>query len=501
MKNFFYLIVIVLVLSLFLVLPGNTIAQKKKSNMQELRGPYLGQKYPGLKPEIFAPGIISTDMHEGSSGFNLNSTHFVFQRIEDGKVVTYEMEQKNGQWTKATIVPFAHMMRNGDFVFAPDGKTLYFQSNTPIEGLETKGTISNIWMTKKTETSWTEPEFLDFEINTRWLDSFASATTEGTLYFFSQKPGGKGKSDLYMSEFVNGKYAEAENLGDVLNTAEHEWDPFIAPDERYLIFCSTKSEGYGSDDFYISFRKNDQSWSTPVNMGKKINTKDSENRPYVTPDGKYFFFTSTRRGNRDIYWVDAKIIDKLKQAGQQQSIEEWEKTTFLKQPPEKVMDASGIKAGMIIGEVGAGRGRFTMHLARRVGTEGKILANDIDSESLAFLKDRCLKAGITNVETILGEVDDPYFPEQALDMVFMVWTYHFFEKPITMLKKLRPTLKPGGKIVLVEPDPIRGPGGAEHGISPERMHREAEEAGFEVVRIDDFLPQDLIFVLKYRDQY
>lgn len=312
MKNLLYMTSILLVSAFLLFLPGKTFAQESISNMPVLKGPYLGQKPPGLKPEIFAPGIISTDLHEGSSGFNLNSTHFVFQRIEDNKLFTYEMERKNGQWTKPRIVPFAHMMRNGDFVFAPDGKTLYFQSNMAIEGLESEGTISNIWITKKTETSWTEPKHLSFKINTKWLDSFASATTEETLYFFSRKSEGKGKSDLYKSHFINGEYTEAQNLGDAFNTEEHEWDPFIAPDESYLIFCSTKPEGYGNDDFYISFRNKDLSWSKPVNMGEEINSKDSENRPYVTPDGKYFFFTSTKRGNRDIYWVDAIIFDKLK---------------------------------------------------------------------------------------------------------------------------------------------------------------------------------------------
>lgn len=186
--------------------------------------------------------------------------------------------------------------------------------------------------------------------------------------------------------------------------------------------------------------------------------------------------------------------------GQQQSIEDWEKQTFIKQPPEKVMDAAGIEPGMIIGEVGAGRGRFTMFLARRVGTKGKILANDIDADGLAYLDERCRRAGINNVKTVLGEIDDPHFPRGTLDMVFMVWTYHFFDQPIAMLKKLLPTLKPGGTIVLVEPDPIRGPGGEDHGISPERMHRDAEQVGLEIVRIEDFLPEDLIFVLKIRDK-
>jgi SAM-dependent methyltransferase len=202
--------------------------------------------------------------------------------------------------------------------------------------------------------------------------------------------------------------------------------------------------------------------------------------------------------NRVVFFMAIFLIAALF-FGQKRSIEEWEKETFLKQPPDKVMDAAGIKPGMIIGEVGAGRGRFTVHLARRVGEDGKILANDIDADALAYLKDRCQKEGITNVEIILGEVDDPHFPDGALDMIFMVWTYHYFDQPIPMLKKLRPSLKPGGTMVLVEPDPVNGPGGPDHGISPELMRRDAVETGFEVIRIEDFLEWDLIFILKIRD--
>ena len=186
-------------------------------------------------------------------------------------------------------------------------------------------------------------------------------------------------------------------------------------------------------------------------------------------------------------------------AGQQQSVEKWEKRTFEKQPPQRVMDSAGIKPGMVIGEVGAGRGRFTVHLARRVGPEGRVYANDIDPDGLAYLRERCRKAGISNVEIIQGKLDDPLLPEGKLDMVFMVWTYHFFEKPLLMLKKLKTSLKPGGTVVLVEPDPVRGPGGADHGISVERMRSDAKKTGFELVRTENFLPQDLIFILRIRD--
>ena len=150
------------------------------------------------------------------------------------------------------------------------------------------------------------------------------------------------------------------------------------------------------------------------------------------------------------------------------------------------------------GRKGAGNGRFTLHIARRVGAGRKILANDINAEGLDTLRERCRRAGLDNVETILGRDDDPLFPKSSLDLAFMVWTYHFFEKPVAMLKNLAPALKPGARVVMVEPDPARGPGGPDHGLSRERIVREAAEAGYELIRTDTFLPEDLIFVLRLK---
>jgi SAM-dependent methyltransferase len=181
---------------------------------------------------------------------------------------------------------------------------------------------------------------------------------------------------------------------------------------------------------------------------------------------------------------------------QSESLEAWEAKTFEKQPPEKVMDAAGIESGMVVGEVGAGFGRYTVHLARRVGPGGRILANDIDAGALSFLQDRCAKAGIDNVEMVLGKADDAQFPKGSLDMVFMVWTYHWFDQPVAMLGSMISALKPGATVFMVEPDPVRGPGGADHGVSTDRVRREAAEAGFELIRTETFLSEDLIFVLR-----
>ena len=189
--------------------------------------------------------------------------------------------------------------------------------------------------------------------------------------------------------------------------------------------------------------------------------------------------------------------------------EAWESRVNERQPPDMVMDAIGVKPGMVIGEVGAGRGRYTVHLSRRVGEAGKIFANDIDAEALAFLRERCKRGGITNVESVLGDVENPRFPEESLDMIFMVWVYHMVESPVPLLKSFGSSLRSGATVVMVEPPPEEIQGeldemvakGSEHVLptvlTPERMKDLAAQAGFKLIKtMDDLLEMDIIYVLE-----
>ena len=128
----------------------------------------------------------------------------------------------------------------------------------------------------------------------------------------SNRDGGYGRWDIYRANYKKGVYTNVENIGPVVNSEYSEADPAIAPDESYLLFCSHRPGGFGESDLYISFRKTDGSWTSPQNMGPKINTPADEEKPYVTPDGKYLFFSNDASGNLEIYWVDAEIIEDLK---------------------------------------------------------------------------------------------------------------------------------------------------------------------------------------------
>jgi SAM-dependent methyltransferase len=176
-----------------------------------------------------------------------------------------------------------------------------------------------------------------------------------------------------------------------------------------------------------------------------------------------------------------------------------ERSTNERQPPEKVMDAVGVRPGMFIGEVGAGRGRYTVHLARRVGESGKIFANDINSRSLDYLRERCRRDGLGNVETILGEIDDPLFPDNSLDMVIMVLAYHHLADPTALFRNLVPSLKPGATVVVLDPDPVKDHDrGGRESTSEDEIREETEPAGFELVRTETFLERDNLFILRVK---
>jgi SAM-dependent methyltransferase len=189
--------------------------------------------------------------------------------------------------------------------------------------------------------------------------------------------------------------------------------------------------------------------------------------------------------------------------------EEWEGEYFKRQPPDKIFPAIGIKPGMIIGEVGAGRGRMTVYMAREVGPSGKIYANDIDEKALAYLDGRAVRQGFKNIETITGRQDDPRFPDNSLDMVVMVLVYHMLESPDNLLRNIKSGLKPGANLVII--DPIDRLIDGEFGIDrskpgdqaptiKERIAKSAKATGYEILKTETFLPDDYIFILKPTDR-
>jgi len=178
--------------------------------------------------------------------------------------------------------------------------------------------------------------------------------------------------------------------------------------------------------------------------------------------------------------------------------DDWEEYWNTKQPPERVMDAIGVEAGMVIGEVGAGRGRYVVRMAARVGPAGKVYANDIKFESLVYLKNRCQRDSIPNVETILGTVTDPRLPTGELDLVYVINSYHHFEEPVQLLRNIAPALKPTGRLVIIEHDPAKT-SSQDHSTAQETVRQHARAAGYTLIATETFLELDTIHIFAMVD--
>jgi ubiquinone/menaquinone biosynthesis C-methylase UbiE len=160
------------------------------------------------------------------------------------------------------------------------------------------------------------------------------------------------------------------------------------------------------------------------------------------------------------------------------------------------MDVVGVEPGMVIGEVGAGHGYFTFHLSRRVGNTGKVYANDIAARALAAIRRKCEEEGITNIQTIVGEVEDPLLPDGELDMVFIVNAFHDLAKPVKLLNNLVTSLKPGAPVVIIDRDPDKVGGYNRHVLTQEEVLDHIKNSAFDLDRIETFLPQHNIYVIR-----
>jgi hypothetical protein len=272
---------------------------------------YLKQKPPSLVPEIFAPNLISKKLeYEFGSVFSNDATEFFYGVNVNGKSEIRHTKLIGEIWTEPQTILSNEKYGYNDPFLSPDEKRLYFISKMSLDKLTTKND-HDIWYVEKNKNEWSDPINAGSNINSEGNEYYISFSKEGTMYFSSNVKAPKEKGydfDIYSSKSINGKFQKAISLGDSINTSAYEADVYIDPKESYIIFCAERQEGLGQGDLYISFKKPDGTWTESTNMGQSINSKNHELCPFVSKDGKYLFYTT----NEDIYWVDAKIINEIK---------------------------------------------------------------------------------------------------------------------------------------------------------------------------------------------
>ena len=261
----------------------------------------------------FAPGVVSTEAHEVLFGFFEDGARLFLERtpqdFEDDWIhaPVYRAQLREGAWTELEPIGETGSPWYVHYPEAREGTRVAFPWRSRLDGGGPARDI-DIWIAVKGTSGWNEPERLPPPVNLESFDSSPSLSGSGALYFFSDREGGIGGLDLYHSAPTDSGYGEVENLGPGINSEHRDHDPFIAPDESYLVWCSDRPGGFGDDDLYVSHRRPDGTWTSPRNLGEGVNTPADESRPSVTADGKYLFFNSTAAGSRDVYWVDAGVL-------------------------------------------------------------------------------------------------------------------------------------------------------------------------------------------------
>jgi hypothetical protein len=288
--------VIFFTILLFLTFIFNSHAQQ--DDFHVLTGPYLGQKPPGMTPEVFAPGIISLlKTNEGRCVFSPDQNEFYFVRggknaSNYDRIMVSRLE--NGIWTKPEPVSFTGKHIDFECSLSPDGNTMFFNRWSPEDSTIQDG----IWMVERENLIWGVPEYL-FDGN------YVSVTENETLYFAKWIDRTRNVKKIFKTHFENGTYTSPQLVNANFNASFYKVNhPFIAPDESYIIFDVHHPPTKRNFGLYVSFKKENHEWSKAY----AIDFGEDANMPYVSPDEKFLFYAS----EDNIYWVDAKIIKDLK---------------------------------------------------------------------------------------------------------------------------------------------------------------------------------------------
>jgi glyoxylase-like metal-dependent hydrolase (beta-lactamase superfamily II) len=267
-----------------------------------LKGSYLGQKTPGLKKEVFAPGIVSTKGgHEFSCTFSADGKEFYFNR---GMTIMVCRWEKEG-WTAPEPASFNGDFRNHEPHITADNKILYFGSMRPNPERPEMQNPYGIWKVERTENGWGQPSYVGYGM-------YVTTTKDGTIYITDIDYEDQKKHGIARTKLINGRFGPFERQkGGVLSPAPGRMPgrhPCIAPDESFLIFDSYITDPPGSQaKLFICFRESDGSWGKAINLSKILDS-DRNIAASLSPDGKYLFFMA----ESDIYWVSTKIFDHLK---------------------------------------------------------------------------------------------------------------------------------------------------------------------------------------------
>ena len=282
---------------------------------------YFGQPIPGLTPERFAAGVVSTDAIELNGVFTPDLREFFFARLVEGIQTIHRSVLADGTWSApGPLLLFPNQTRAvaDDMTVSLDGHELYFLGiYPPAQGTGVRN--PDIWRSRRINGRWSTAEMLPSPISTEASEVYPLVVGDGSLYFTSNRPGGLGSSNLYRAQRLgDGGFDKPALVAAPVNSEFGIGDVYVSPDESVMVLSSSRPPSLGASDLFVSFRRHNGDWSEPAHLGNTVNTDQTDYCPMVTPDGRFLFF-SRRRGASwsqatagDVYWVDAKIVEQFR---------------------------------------------------------------------------------------------------------------------------------------------------------------------------------------------
>lgn len=284
-------------------------AQNAQLNLRDINFSRDAFKNPVNVNPVNMGSSINSENQEYSPAFAIDEkTIYITKRmgnLSDNRPNEdlYFAELNDESWDKVKDIgpPINTIENEGAFSISSDGNYIFFTSCSRNGG---KGQC-DIWLTSKKNNRWDEPKNLQSPINTKYWESQPSISSDGRmLYFSSDRPGGYGGTDIWVSEFSNSGWSAPKNLGPTVNTSKDEQFPFIHSDNRTLYFSSNGHPGLGKSDLYLTRKDVKFNWETPINMGFPINSRGQDWNLVVARDGKTAYFSSDQLkgfGGLDIY--------------------------------------------------------------------------------------------------------------------------------------------------------------------------------------------------------
>ncbi len=268
---------------------------------------YIDPLTPDSIPRVYLSELFDySQKHIHSSPvFNKEMTEMYFSLYEDNELPQkiFYTKKIDSKWITPTLINFSGEYQDGGPVLSTDDNTIYFYSRRPIKGVKERK-VSAIWFAKQERDTWGTPSLL---LRSDTSNTYLPCYVKDSVIYYTVSDNTKRYS-IYKGVIRGNKIINEVKLGENINSdTDVNSHLFLNNTEEYMFFWRYNRDDVKERGIYISFKDSKSEWGTPLPLYQLLGLENTR-FPYLTPDGKYFIFTSVIKGVERLYWVDASFV-------------------------------------------------------------------------------------------------------------------------------------------------------------------------------------------------